>query len=131
MQLRNWHEAARLQAQLLSLVPAGAVANTEPGAKILCIYPHEIAGAPVFSAPWDLNAAIRVTHPALSGRHFLAYNPWAGPLRWDGKKLWSEYFPQSALSARILYLWRPLHGEFLRLERPIIVQHDFQWKYAD
>jgi hypothetical protein len=131
MQFRNWHEAARLQARLLSLVPVAAIANTEPGAEILCIFPHEIAGAPVFSSPWDLNSAMQVAYPALSGKHFVGYSPWGGPLRWDGAKLWSEYVPQNALPARILYLWRPLHGEFLRVERPIIVQYDLQWRYAD
>lgn len=131
MQFRDWHQAARLQARILSLAPVGAIANTEPDAKILCVFPSEIRGAPVFSSPWDLNSAMHVTYPALAGRHFIGYSPWGGALRWDGGKLWSEWFPQNAIAARILYLWRPFHGEFRKLERPIAVQPDLQWRYTD
>lgn len=131
MQFRDWHQAARLQARVLSLVPVAAMADTEPDAKILCVFPSEIRGAPVFSSPWDLNSAMHVTYPALAGKHFIGYSPWGGELRWDGAKIWSEWFPENAMPAPVLYLWRPFHGEFRKVERPIAVRYDLQWRYTD
>lgn len=78
MRFRDWHEATRLQARVLSRVPVAEILRTEPGASVLCLFPSEVRGAPVFSSPWDLNSAILVTYPALSGRQFIGYSPWGG-----------------------------------------------------
>jgi hypothetical protein len=131
MHLRNWHEAARLQALILSRVPVAEMLAAEPSARIVCVFPGEVGGAPVFSATWDLNSAIHVSYPALSRIEFLRYNPWAGALRWDGKQIWHEYFPEEKQSAEALYLWRPFYGEFRKLERPFIMHSDMQWQYID
>lgn len=130
MQFRDWHHAARLQDRVLSLVPVAEILKAEPEARVLCLFPSEVRGAPVFSSPWDVNSAFHITYPPLSRYHFLVYSPWGGALRWDGSKLWSEAIPEKAQPVDVLYLWRPFYGEFLKVERPIIVHQNLEWQYT-
>lgn len=130
LQLRDWHTAARLQERVLSRVPIAEILRTEPGASVLCLFPSEVRGAPVFSSPWDLNSALQVTYPALSGRQFIGYSPWGGSLRWDGKVLYYDWIPTTRIPAPTLYIWRPFHGEFLKAERPLVVHSDLRWEFV-
>lgn len=130
LQLRDWHTAARLQERVLSRVPIAEILRTEPGASVLCLFPSEVRGAPVFSSPWDLNSALQVTYPALSGRQFIGYSPWGGSLRWDGKVLYYDWIPTTRIPAPTLYIWRPFHGEFLKAERPFVVHSDLRWEFV-
>jgi len=103
----------------------------EPGAAVLCIWPIDIQGAPVFSSLWDINSAIQAWYPALADKKFYIYSRWGGALRWDGTKLHYDYAPPVELPVPLLYLWRPLHGEFLKLDQPIEVRPDQSWSYAN
>lgn len=127
---RDWYLAARLQEQVLVRMPVSEIRKTEPGAEILCVFPSDIRNAPVFAADWDLNSAIRVSYPALSGRHFIPFSRWAGAIRWDGRKVYFEANPDVSFPAATVYLWRPFYGEFVRLERPAVVRMDFGWQYV-
>ena len=130
LRMRDWHEAALLQRRILLSLPIAEMKNMEPGAAVLCIWPIDIQGAPVFSALWDINSAIQVWYPALADRKFYIYSRWGGVLRWDGRNFHYEYTPAIESPVRLLYLWRPLHGEFLKLDQPIEVRPDQSWSYA-
>ncbi len=130
-QFRDWFLAARLQAWLLARTPVAEIRKTERGAEILCVFPPDIRHAPVFAADWDLNPALRATYPALSGKHFIPFSRWAGPIRWDGSKVYFEADPAASIPATAVYLWRPLHGEFVKLGRPAVVRTDFEWQYTE
>lgn len=127
---RDWYLAARVQEQVLARMPLAEIRKAEPGAEILCAFPPDIRNAPVFAADWDLNSAIRVSYPALSGRHFIPFSRWAGAIRWDGRRVYFEANPDVSFPATIVYLWRPFHGEFIKLERPAVVRMDFEWQYV-
>jgi len=127
LRLRDWHQAALLQRRILLSLPVAEMKKTEPGASVLCIWPIDIQGAPVFGSPWDISSAIRVWYPALADRTFHIYSHWGGVLRWDGMKLRYSSAPPIERPVPLLYLWRPLHGEFLKIDQSIEVRPDQSW----
>ncbi len=84
----------------------------EAGAAVLLVKPFNFHGVPTFSAPWDINAAMSLTHPATAGHKFIVYNPWLGSLQWSGGQL---AYSSLVVSKRAhLYIWRPFEREFYR-----------------
>jgi hypothetical protein len=82
-----------------------------------------VNGAPVFTAPWDLNSAMPWKYPVLQGRTFVVYNPYAGALEWDGSRLvYGQAHPIA--ETRDVYLWLPAQHGFTRATRPFRIRPD-------
>ena len=118
----DWSEGWRIEQKILAEAPIPEMKKMEPDAAVLVLKPFEFHGVPTLTQSWDVNAAMWNTHPAVFPHHFEVYNPWGGPLRWDGNRLW---YPASTLwVARNLYVWRPMEREFYKMTVPFRVNQD-------
>jgi hypothetical protein len=119
---QNWAAAWRKQQRYLSQAPVAAMAHTEPNARIVYVGPFTVNEAPVFSASWDLNKALPMTYPILTGKSFIVYNPWMGPMIWDGAKL--SYGAEAVAQNQSVYLWAPEENRFFRATEPVRINQD-------
>ena len=83
----DWATGWRLEQQLLAEAPVQEMKKMEAGAAVLLVKPFNFHGVPTLSAPWDINAAMSLTHPATAGHEFIVYNPWLGSIKWSGGQL--------------------------------------------
>ncbi len=121
----DWATAWRLQEKLLAEAPVPEMRKMEAGAAVLVIKPYMFHDVPTFSAPWDINAAMLLTHPATAGHEFVVYNPWLGPLKWSGRQLaYSSVAATAATTIANLYIWRPVEREFFKAPEYLRVDED-------
>jgi hypothetical protein len=143
----DWVNAASLQKKILAEAPVSAFKSTEPDAGIVFVNPRDVNGAPVFAAEWDINNAIPWAYPFLrqdfpqrltaltlaevtaetrkyaQRRHIIVYNPFEGPMKWDGSHL--SYANKPPLeTGGTPYLWRPSDRSFWRPTRPFVIKED-------
>ena len=118
----DWATGWRLQQQLLAEAPVPEMKKMEPGAAVLLVKPFSFHGVPTLNAPWDINAAMSLTHPATAGHEFIVYNPWLGPLKWSGGQLAYSSLVVSKLAP--LYIWRPFEHEFFKAPEYLRVDGD-------
>jgi hypothetical protein len=119
----EWAEAWRLQQKILAEAPVLEMKNMEPDAVVLFVNTFDINGAPIFSAPWDINEAMPITHPTTRGHRFVVYNHWVGPLDWDGRQL--AYANDVIETPQNLYVWQPLKREFWKAIAPFRVDENY------
>lgn len=119
---QDWTRGWDLQQKYLAEAPVEQIAKTEADALVLTVAPTNFQGAPVFVG-YDLSQAMPITHPAVGRRQFLAFNPWLGPLAWDGTQL---AHPGVVLEARAktLYVWVPEWRVFFKAAKPFRVNQD-------
>jgi hypothetical protein len=67
----DWATAWTLETKILADAPVEALRKTPANARILYINRRTVHGAPIFTAPWDLNLAMPWKYPFLAGRVFL------------------------------------------------------------
>jgi hypothetical protein len=140
----DWATAWSLQNKILAEAPIGELKHTEADARIILVNPREVNGVPVFAASWDINNAIAWSYPFLRQnaplrltaltldevlvnarkysrrRQVIVYNPYEGPMKWDGSQL--SYEGQAPLeTAASLYLWRPSDMSFWRPSGPFVI----------
>jgi hypothetical protein len=143
----DWATAWSLQNRILAEAPAADFKLTEPDARIILVNPREVNGVPVFAASWDINNAIPWAYPFLRQnfpqrltaltlaevladarkyprrRRIIVYNPYEGPLKWDGIHL--SYAGQPPLETGTgLYLWRPSDLSFWRPTGPFVIHQN-------
>jgi hypothetical protein len=94
----------------------------DSNAGVLLVKPLNFRGVPTFSASWDIQAAMWLTYPVTKGRQFDVYNPWRGPVRWNGKRL--LYSDGTELPFRDVYIWRPMEHEFFKATGSMEVRPD-------
>lgn len=123
--MEEWATAWKLQQKLLAEAPIGELRQTPEGATILLINRPTVNGAPIFTAPWDLNAAMPWKYPFLEGRVFRVYDPKGGTLSWDGRQLAYEG-DLPAETASELYVWRPAQGSFRKASAPFRVLRNLE-----
>ncbi len=123
LRVEEWAEAWRQQQKILAEAPVGEMAKVPPGAKALYVYPIDVRGAPIFCAPWDINTAMPLRHPALRGLNFIVYSHLGGPMIWNRREL--AYKGAAPLAtAPILYVWKPGEHSFYRADVPFKVNAD-------
>jgi len=119
----DWVTAWSLQKKILAEAPVSDLKRTEPDARIILVNPREVNGAPVFAASWDINNAIPWAYPFLRSRRIIVYNPWEGPMKWDGSQL--SYAGQPPLETAVApYLWRPSDMSFWRPVGPFVINQN-------
>ena len=118
----DWATGWRLQEQLLAEAPVPEMKKMEAGAAVLLVKPFNFHGVPTFSAPWDINTGMSLTHPATVGHEFIVYNPWLGPLKWSGGQL--AYPSLVVINLAHLYIWRPYEREFFKAPGYLRVDED-------
>jgi hypothetical protein len=119
----DWVTAWNLQKKILAEAPIQDLKRTEPDARIILVNPREVNGAPVFVASWDINNAIAWAYPFLRSRRIIVYNPWEGPMKWNGSQL--SYAGQPPIdTSTALYLWRPSDRSFWRPTGPFVVNQN-------
>jgi hypothetical protein len=119
----DWVTAWSLQKKILAEAPVSDLKRTEQDARIILVNPREVNGAPIFAASWDINNAIPWAYPFLRGRRFIVYNPWEGPMKWNGSQL--SYAGQPALeTTTVLYVWRPADLSFWRPSGPFVINQN-------
>ena len=143
----DWVTASNLQKKILSEAPVSALKRTEPDAGIIFVNPRDVNGALVFAAEWDINNAIPWAYPFLRQnfpqrltaltlaevtadarkyarrRHIIVYNPFEGPMKWDGSHL--SYVGKPPLeTGAALYLWRPSDRSFWRPTGPFVINEN-------
>ncbi len=119
----DWANAWTQQQEILRNAPVDRMQAMEADADVLMLNPLTVNGAPIFAAPWDINHALPLTYPTLQNRRIIIYNPWVGPLDWDGNRL--AYGGQTPLATtRHLYIWTPLARSFRRVDRPVQIGQD-------
>jgi hypothetical protein len=143
----DWITASDLQKKILSEAPVSALKRTEPDAGIIFVNPRDVNGALVFAAEWDINNAIPWAYPFLRQnfpqrltaltlaevtadarkyarrRHIIVYNPFEGPMKWDGSQL--SYVGKPPLeTVTALYLWRPSDKSFWRPTGPFVINEN-------
>jgi hypothetical protein len=120
----DWVTAWDLQKKILAEAPVSDLRRTEPDARIILVNPLEVNGAPVFAASWDINNAIQWAYPFLvRRRQIIVYNPWEGPMKWDGIRLSYAGQPPRE-TATTLYLWRPSDLSFWRAAGPFVINQN-------
>lgn len=119
----DWVTAWDKQKKILTEAPVSDLKRTAQDARIVLVNPREVNGAPVFAAGWDINIAIPWAYPFLQGRKFIVYNPWQGPMKWDGNRL---SYPDGAVleTTSVLYLWRPADLSFWRADEPFVINQN-------
>ncbi len=143
----DWATAWSLQKKILAEAPVSDLKRTEPDARIILVNPREVNGAPVFVASIDINKAIPWAYPFLRQsfpedlrsltldevpafsrkyprrRWIIVYNPWQGPMKWDGNHL--SYTGQPPLETGAApYLWRPSDMSFWRPAGPFVINQN-------
>jgi hypothetical protein len=143
----DWATASSLQNKILAEAPVSAFQRTETDARILLVNTREVNGVPIFAAEWDINNAISWAYPILRQnipqrltalsfdevladlrkyariRQIIVYNPWEGPMKWDGSHL--SYAGQPPLeNVAALYLWRPSDKSFWRPTGPFVIHEN-------
>ncbi len=63
----DWATGWRLEEKILAEAPVPEMKKMEAGAAVLLVKRFNFHGVPTFSAPWDINAAMSLTHPATVG----------------------------------------------------------------
>jgi hypothetical protein len=119
---QDWAEAWNLQKKLLAETPVSELERTELNARIIILNQTSVNGAPIFGATWDINSALPWAYPFLRTREFVLYNPWQGPLKWDGKEL--SYADQSTEPAAAVYVWRASDRRFWQPAGHFVVNQD-------
>jgi hypothetical protein len=120
---RDWAAAWNMETTILAEAPLADLRRTPPGATIVFAGQSYVNGAPVFTAPWDLNSAMPWKYPVLQGRTFVVYNPYAGALEWDGSRLvYGQAHPIA--DTRDVYLWLHAQHGFTRATRPFRIRPD-------
>lgn len=120
----DWATAWRLQQKILREAPVEELKKTPSGARILYVNPLDVNGAPIFSAPWDINHAMPLTYPFLGDRRFVVYSPWGGTMTWDGSRLaYQNQPPIETVSS--LYVWTPSNMSFRKAAGPIRILQNF------
>jgi len=119
----DWADAGREQQKILAEAPIDGMKRMEPNATVLYVNRQNVNGAPIFGAPWDINAAMLMTHPVTNGHEFVPYNPWLGPLKWNGDTL--AYESLKIKQARDLYVWLPSSRDFYKATKPFRVDQLF------
>ena len=113
LRLAEWAAAWRLETKILADAPVDDLRKTPPNATILYVNRLSVYGAPIFAAPWDLNAAMPWKYPFLTGRIFLVYDSGEGTLTWGGRKL--AYQGRASFQTPTdLYVWIPMEARFFR-----------------
>ena len=74
-----------------------------------------------FSAPWDINAEMSLTHPATAGHEFIVIAG-ARSLKWSGGQL--AYPSLVVTNLAHLYIWRPFEREFFKAPGYLRVDED-------
>jgi len=120
----EWANAWSLQKKYLAAVPVEKILKCSPTIPILALVPMDYKGAPVFAASWDINNAIPFTYPAIRGRQFVTYNPWLGPLTWDGREL--KYSTVKDRDASELFVWIADRADFYKASEPFTVGQDLR-----
>jgi hypothetical protein len=140
----DWVTAWSLQQKVLAEAPVSDFKRTEPDARIILVNPFDVNGAPVFGEATDINTAIPWAHPVLRQnfpqrltsdevrtfvhkdprrRWIIVYNPWEGPMKWDGSQL--SYAGQPPLeTGAALYLWSPPDRSFWRPAGPFVINQN-------
>jgi hypothetical protein len=137
----DWAIAWSLQKKILAETPISDLRRTEPDARIILVNPREVNGAPIFGASSDPNTAIPWAYPILresfppsitsspstvstpGKRLIIVYNPWEGPMKWDGHHLsYAGQPPRETTTA--LYLWRPSDRSFWRAAGPFVINQN-------
>ena len=118
----DWAEAWKDQNRILQEAPISAMKSMEPGAAVFLLNPANVNGAPILAAPWDVNYAMKLTHPAVSSHEFLVYNPWLGLLRWSNGTLAYESLTLS--KDRPLYVWIPGTHDFFKADKPFYIDQN-------
>jgi hypothetical protein len=119
----DWASAWKRVCKILAEAPVTELRKTPPDSTILLVNTRDISGAPVFTAEWDLTAAIPWTYPEIQGRTFVVYNPWESTLAWQGYRL--VYAGGHVLAeTHDLYLWQPAQPSFARVVGPFHVGTD-------
>lgn len=129
----DWVTAWSLQKKILAEAPVSEFMRAEPDARFILVNPREVNGVPVFSASWDINNAIPWAYPFLrqsfreslkaealdDKRRIIVFNPWEGPMKWDGRQL--SYVGHPLETAAAPYLWRPSDRSFWRPAGPFVI----------
>ncbi len=137
----DWVTAWSLQNRILAEAPAADLKRTESDATIILVNPREVNGVPVFAASWDINNAIPWAYPFLRQnvpqrltaltladvmadarkysrrRRIIVYNPFEGPMKWDGIHLF--YAGQPAGNRDSPVLVASVRPELLAGGRPV------------
>jgi hypothetical protein len=119
----DWVTAWNRQQKLLAEAPIADLRRTEPDACIVIVNPRGVNDAPIFAAPWDIKYAILWTYPFLQSRRFIVYNPWEGPMTWNGKELGYPNQPALETTAPV-YFWRPSDQRLWRPSGPVVIHQD-------
>jgi hypothetical protein len=123
LRVEEWAEAWRQQQKILAETPVEEMAKMPRDAKVLYVYPIDVRGAPIFCAPWDINTAMPLRHPALRGVNFIVYSHLGGPMSWNRKELAYEG-AAPLVTAPILYVWKPGSRTFYRADVPFRINSD-------
>lgn len=131
--LEDWRKAEQKQRFVLDHFPVDSMAAALPRAVVLGIWEPDVNGVPVIGySPVALEAAFFLHYPELRGKQvrFFLYNPWLGPLSYDGKTLLYESGLTLADDATEVFIWRAGAKEFFRASQPLIVLQNLRWRWA-
>jgi hypothetical protein len=121
----DWASAWTQQNHILQSAPVEQLLTAAPGATVVLINPLTVNGAPIFSAPWDINYALPLTYPVLENRPITIYSTWLGPMIWDGDHLGYRSRDPVA-NTRDVYLWIPAEYAFRRAVHPFQIGQDLK-----
>jgi hypothetical protein len=125
LRARDWAEAWQQERQILRDAPVAQLAATAPGSTVLYIHPISVDGAPILSAPWDINTAMPLYHPSTGSVHFVVYVPLWGNLISNGRDLRYTNGQVAESNTTNLHVWIPRTAAYYKAVRPFLVHQDY------